>query len=74
MTIRPDMAAEEAWREYRKRGEAVEDFGSFKRRWDATQKRDFPMIEQFRDETALSITVKIAVVIIVMMIVSYAVA
>lgn len=39
MTIRPDMTAEEAWREYRKSGEAVEDFESFKERWEGMRKR-----------------------------------
>jgi hypothetical protein len=32
------MTAEEAWREYRKTGEAVESFESFKRRWDHHRK------------------------------------
>lgn len=30
--------AEEAWKEYRKRGEAVETFEEFKARWEARQK------------------------------------
>lgn len=32
--------AEEAWKEYRKRGEAVETFEEFKARWEKQRDRD----------------------------------